>query len=176
MLNPRIEKMINDQITKELFSSTLYLSMAAWFSHTSLNGFSKWYYVQTQEERDHALIFYHYMQQTGGQTKFQVLDEPQWDFKDTLDIFEQTVAHEEFITASIYDIVKAATEENDYKTVQFLNWFIEEQVQEEDAANNNLNRFKTMGTDGKGLYLLDQEMGVRVYTKTPLLATMELKM
>ena len=175
MLNPRIEKMINDQITKELYSSTLYLSMASWFSSMSLDGFSKWYYVQTAEERDHALIFYQYMQQVGARTIFQELDKPTWEFKDTIDILEQTVKHEEFITASIYEIVKAANEEMDFKTVQFLNWFIDEQVQEENASNTNLNKFKTMGMDGKAIYLLDAEMGTRIYTKTPFLATMELK-
>ena len=173
MLNKRIEKMLNDQITKELYSSTLYLSMSSWFASMSLDGFAQWYYIQTAEERDHALIFYHFMKQTGARTIFQKLEEPTWDFKDIQDILEQTVKHEEFITSSIYDIVKAANEENDYKTVQFLNWFIEEQVQEENNANNNLNRFMTMGLDGKAVYLLDQELGVRVYTKTPLLATME---
>jgi ferritin len=174
MLNKRIEQMINDQITKELYSSTLYLSMAAWFSNASLDGFAKWYYVQTQEERDHALIFYQYLHQTNARAKLQALEAPAVDFKDTIDILEQTIKHEEFITASIYDIVKAAGEEMDYKTVQFLNWFIDEQVQEENNANKNLNKFITMGQDGKALYLLDQEMGLRVYTKTPLLATMEL--
>ncbi len=173
MLNPRIEQMINDQITKELFSSTLYLSMASWFSSMSLDGFSKWYYVQTAEERDHALIFYQYMQQTGGRTIFQELDKPAWEFKDTIDILEQTVEHEEFITDSIYQIIKAANEEMDFKTVQFLNWFIDEQVQEENNANTNLNKFKTMGQDGKALYLLDQAMGARIYTKTPYLVTLE---
>jgi ferritin len=173
MLNERIEKLINTQITKELYSSTLYLSMSAWFANMSLDGFAKWYYVQTQEERDHALIFYHYMKQTGTRTAFQQLDAPTFEFKDILDILEQTVKHEEFITASIYEIVKAAHEENDYKTVQFLNWFIEEQVQEENNANTNLNRFKTMGLDGKAVYLLDQELKARVYAKTPLLVTME---
>ena len=176
MLNQRIEKMLNDQITKELYSSTLYLSMASWFSSASLNGFSKWYYVQTAEERDHALIFYNYMQQVGARTIFQELDKPGFDFKDTLDVLEQTVKHEEFITDSIYQIVKAANEEMDFKTVQFLNWFIEEQVQEENAANTNLNKFKTMGQDGKAIYLLDAEMGTRIYTKTQLLVTMEAKL
>ena len=174
MLNKKIEKMINDQITKELYSSALYLSMAAWFSSMSLNGFAKWYYIQTQEERDHALIFYHYMKNTDTRTAFQQINEPTFDFKNTIDILEKTVKHEEFITASIYDIMQVANEEHDYKTVQFLNWFVDEQVQEENNANSNLNRFKTMGLDGKAIYLLDQEMGVRVYTKTPLLATMEL--
>jgi len=173
MLNEKIEKLINTQITKELYSSTLYLSMSAWFASMSLDGFAKWYYIQTQEERDHALIFYHYMKQIGGRTKFELLAEPTFEFKDIVDILEQTVKHEEFITASIYEIVKAATEENDYKTVQFLNWFIEEQVQEENNANTNLNRFKTMGLDGKAVYLLDQELKARVYTKTPLLVAME---
>ncbi len=175
MLNKRIEQMINEQITKELYSSTLYLSMAAWFSSMSLDGFSKWYYIQTQEERDHALIFYHYLLQTGGSVKLQALGEPGSDFKDTLDILQQTLKHEEYITNSIYEIVKAANEENDYKTIQFLNWFIEEQVQEENNANTNLNKFKTLGQDGKALYLLDAEYATRIYTKTPLLVTMELK-
>jgi ferritin len=115
------------------------------------------------------------MQQTGGRTIFQELAKPTWEFKDTIDILEQTVKHEEFITDSIYQIVKAANEEMDYKTVQFLNWFIDEQVQEENSANTNLNKFKTMGMDGKAIYLLDAEMGTRIYSKTPFLAAMELK-
>jgi len=175
MLNKRIEQMLNDQITKELFSSTLYLSMSSWFSSVNLDGFAKWYYVQTQEERDHALILYQYVLKAGGRPIFQELQKPDWDFADTMDVLSRTVKHEEFITSSIYEIVKAANEEADYKTVQFLNWFVDEQVQEEDSANKNLNRFKTMGSDGKALYLLDAEMGTRIYTKTALLTTLEAK-
>ena len=167
--------MINDQITKELYSSTLYLSMSAWFSAQNLDGFAQWYYVQTAEERDHALILYQYLLKTGGDPVLQALEKPDRDFADIADVLARTVKHEEFITSSIYEIVKAANEEMDYKTVQFLNWFVDEQVQEEDTANKNLNRFKTMGSEGKGLFMLDSQMGARVYTKTALLTTMETK-
>ncbi len=175
MLNKKVEEALNNQITKELFSSQLYLSMSAWFSNKSLDGFAKWYYVQKEEERDHALIIYNYIIKAGGTVSLNALDIPTVDFDDVEDVLAKTLEHERFITHSIYEIIELAQNEKDFKTVQFLQWFVEEQVQEEDNASRNLSRYKVMGMDGKALYLLDAEMATRIYTKTPLLVTMEAK-
>ena len=173
MLNERIESLLNKQITNEFFSSQIYLSMSAWFSEKALDGFAKWYYIQTSEERDHALIIYNYILKAGGNVYLQALDQPRQSWDDVKAVLVNTLEHERFITKCIYDIVEAAQEEKDFKTAQFFQWFVDEQVQEEDNSSRNLTRFNTMGFDGKALYMLDAEMGTRIYTKTPLLVTLE---
>ena len=176
MLSKNIELALNNQITKELFSSQLYLSMSAWFSKKSLDGFAKWYYIQKEEERDHALIIYNYILKAGGEVTLSALDIPSVDFDNAEDVLAKTLEHERFITSSIYEVLQLAQNEKDFKTVQFLQWFVDEQVQEEDNSSRNLARYMTMGQDGKALYLLDTEMGARTYAKTPLLVAMEAKL
>lgn len=173
MLNPKIEKLLNEQIVKEVYSAHLYLSMSAWLSDKNLDGYAKWFYVQYSEELDHALIIFNYVINAGGKAQIGAIEAPQSDFKDVREILAASLEHEEYVTQSIYDIVKEATDEKDYKTVQFLDWFIEEQVEEEDEASNNLGRFDIMGGDCNGLYSLDRDMGTRTYTKTARLAELE---
>ncbi|HBR01216.1 MAG TPA: ferritin [Ruminiclostridium sp.] len=173
MLKKNVETLLNQQITKELYSAQLYLSMSAWFSSKDLDGFAKWYYVQSLEERAHAMIIYHYIIKAGGTVKLEEIEAPGNDWSGVLGILEETVKHEEYVTSLIYDIIETASREKDLKVVQFFQWFVDEQVEEEDNANKNKGRFETMGMDGKALYLLDQELGARVYTAPPLLTTLE---
>lgn len=173
MLKEKVESLLNKQITYELYSSQLYLSMSAWFSSKSLDGFAKWYYVQAQEERAHAMIIYHYILKAGGRVKLESIDTPPNEWAGVLEVLDETVKHEEFVTSLIYNIIDTAQQEKDLKVVQFFQWFVDEQVEEEDNANKNKGRFETMGMDGKALYLLDQELGTRVYTAPPLLTTLE---
>ena len=163
MLQPEIEKLLNEQIVAELYSSNLYLNMAAWFSERSLTGYAHWYYTQYQEEVDHAMIFFGYLAQAGGKPVIGAIDEPDSEWPDVKAVLAKGLAHEQYVTSLIYKIVDAATEAKDYKTVEFLKWFVNEQVEEEDNAATNLKRFDLMGSDGKGLYMLDQELAARIY-------------
>ncbi len=173
MLKEKTENLLNKQITYEMYSSQLYWSMSAWFTSKNLDGFAKWYYVQAQEEKAHATILYHYILKAGGTVKLESIDGPPTEWESVLDVLKETVKHEELVTSLIYNIIEAAQEERDLKVVQFLQWFVDEQVEEEDNANKNKGRYETMGMDGKALYLLDQELGTRVYTAPQLLTTLE---
>lgn len=170
MLKPRVEEMLNAQVNKELYSAYLYLSMSAYLASQSLNGYAHWFYIQAQEERDHAMIIFSYIIKAGGRAKLTSLEGPKTEFSGLEEVLVDTLHHEEYITSSIYDIVEAAHAEKDLKTVQMLSWFVDEQVEEENNANENLGRYKLMGTEGKGLFNLDSVMGSRVYTPAPQLA------
>lgn len=170
MLTKNIESMLNDQIRKEFFSSYLYLSMSAYFSSITLNGYAHWYRVQAQEERDHAVILYDYIIKANGRVTLAAIEKPATEFDSVEDVLRRTIEHEASVTESIYNIVDNATRERDFKTVQILNWFVNEQVEEESNAADNLGKYKLMGTDGKGLYLLDQEMNARIYAPPAILA------
>jgi ferritin len=173
MLKEKVESLLNQQIAHEFYSSHLYLSMSAWFSSKSLDGFAKWYYVQAQEERAHALIIYHYIIKAGGRVKLDEMKAPPNEWPSVLEVLGETVKHEEFVTSLIYNIVDTAQQEKDFKVVQFFQWFVDEQVEEEDNANKIKGKFETMGMDGKALYLMDQELSARVYTAPPLLTQFE---
>lgn len=168
-----VEKLLNEQIVAEIYSANLYLSMSAWLRDKNLDGYAHWYYVQYKEEMDHALIFYNFMLNAGGQVKLGAVDAPASEFDSLEAILKQTLAHEESVTALIYAIVEAASEARDFKTVQFLDWFVKEQVEEEDNASTNIGRYQTFGGDSMGLHTLDQEMTARVYTQTAQLALVE---
>lgn len=173
MISDKMEKLLNDQIQKELYSSYLYLSFEAYFTSRNLNGFAHWFRMQAMEERDHALIFYNYINQVGGRVKLQAISAPEWDFNSIEEVLSKQLEHERFVTESIYNIVDQAVEERDHKTNSFLKWFIDEQVEEEDTAEHNLGKFRLVGeNDGKGILMLDAEMATRVYTvPAPLAAT-----
>jgi ferritin len=173
MFKPEVERLLNKQVVAEMYSANLYLSMSAWFRDRDFDGYANWFYVQYKEEMDHALIFYNFILNAGGTVKLGAIDEPPADFDGVRDILEQSLAHEQLVTALIYDINEAALSEKDYKTVQFLDWFVKEQVEEEDNASTNLGRFDLFGADPKGLYSLDEEMSARSYTQTPQLALYE---
>lgn len=173
MLKEKVEMLLNQQVTHELYSAQLYLSMSAWFSSKSLDGFAKWYYVQALEERAHAMIMYHYIIKAGGRVRLEEIKAPQIEWGDVLEVLTETLKHEEYVTSLIYNIIDVAQQEKDLKVVQFFQWFVDEQVEEEDNASKNKGRFETMGMDGKALYLLDQELGTRVYAAPPLLTNFE---
>jgi ferritin len=173
MFDAKVEKLLNEQVVAEIYSANLYISMSAWFRDKSLDGYAHWFYVQYKEETDHALIFYNFILNAGGQVKLGVINAPPSEFEGIRDILAQSLKHEELVTSLIYNINEAALQVRDYKTVQFLDWFIKEQVEEEDNATTNINRFDLFGADPKGLHSLDEEAGVRNYTQTPQLALYE---
>jgi ferritin len=156
MISEKIEKLINNQIQKEFYSAYLYLSFEAYFSSRSLNGFAHWFRVQAMEERDHAIIFFNYLNQVGGRLKLQPLEAPEWDFKSIEEVILKQLEHERLVTASIYNIADHAIEERDHKTNSFLKWFIDEQAEEEASAEQNLDKIRLVGEkDGQGILLME---------------------
>lgn len=170
MLSKRMEEMLNDQINYEFFSSYLYLSMSAYLSDLNMNGYAHWFHVQAQEEKDHAMILYNYVVSAGGRVILSAIDAPKTDFDGIREVLEETLDHEREITNRIYNIVEEANKERDYKTVKALEWFINEQVEEEENAVDNIAKYNMLAEDPKGLYMLDKEMLTRAYVPSPILA------
>ncbi len=170
MISEKMEKLLNEQIQKEFYSAYLYLSMEAYLTSLNLAGFAHYFRVQTQEERDHAMVFFNYVNHVGGNVRLGVIDAPKFDFASPEEVFALALEHEKFVTASIYNIVNLALEERDHKTTAFLQWFVTEQAEEEANMDNNLRKVKLVGNDGRGILMLDQEFAQRTYTQAPQLA------
>lgn len=170
MISDKLQQKLNDQIRKEFYSAYLYLSIEAYFTALNLNGFAHWFRVQAQEERDHAILIFDYVNRVGGRVMLQQVDSPKIEFASIEEALKDTLAHEQLVTKSIYDIMDAAQEERDHKTIAFLQWFVTEQVEEEENADNNIKRFQLVEGDGKGIMMLDTEMAARVYSPPSQLA------
>ena len=170
MLSKKIETAINDQINAEFWSAHLYLSMSAWFTGKNLPGFSNWMYVQYKEEDTHALKFFRYVNERGGQVKLQPIAAIPTEWKTATDVFKQTLEHERVVTSRIYKIMELALEEKDYATVNFLQWYVNEQVEEEATAEDYLNKLKMIEKDPTGMYNLDKELGARTFVDSTLQA------
>ena len=167
-MNEKIAALLNQQINKELYSAYLYLDMANFYDEMDLDGYANYYMIQAQEERDHALLFLKYMQNNGLKVILEAIDKPDKEFKTVLDPLEIAAEHESYVTDLINNIYSECQEAKDYRTMKFLDWFIDEQMEEEDNADSMVNRYKLFGTDAKGLYLLDQEYAGRVYSAPSL--------
>ncbi|EHQ35817.1 ferritin [Methanoplanus limicola] len=165
-MNPKIEKELNEQIMWELYSSYMYLSMSSWYESIGLKGFANWESVQAQEELEHAMKFYSYMISRGGRVKLQAIKEPPTEWASPLDAFEASLEHEKFVTSRINLLVELAIEERDHPTNNMLQWYVDEQVEEEANAEEILNQLRLMGSQGNSslLYMLDKELATRVYT------------
>ncbi len=168
MLDEKVGALLNVQINKELYSAYLYMSFANYFELKGLSGFSHWYDVQTQEERDHALLFRQYLLNNNWPITLESIDMPENTFPDTMTPLKAGLAHEEYVTSLIDTIYDAAAAAKDYRTMQFLDWFIKEQGEEEENARNLIDKMTLFGTDPKGLYLLDQEYATRLYAPPSL--------
>ncbi len=168
MLNQEVTKLLNEQITKELFSAYLYMDMANYYSDQSLNGFENWFFVQMQEERDHALLFRQYLLNNGEVVKLAAIDAPDKTYDSFRDPLILALEHEQFVTASINNIYEAAYNVKDFRTMQFLDWFIKEQGEEEKNADDNIKKYDLFAGDPKGLYMLDNELKGRVYAAPSL--------
>jgi ferritin len=155
---------LNKQINKEIYSAYLYMSMSAYSQYTGLKGFANWFMVQYNEEMEHAMKIYTYVNDQGEQVKLMAIDEPPVEFDSPLDMFEKTLDHEKFITKSINELVDIAIAEKDHATVIFLQWFVTEQIEEEGNDNDIINQLKLVGDNGNGLIMLDRELGSRVFT------------
>ncbi len=164
MLTNKMEKAINGQINAELYSSYLYLAMAAWFQERDLPGFANWMRIQVQEEQFHAMKMFDHVLERGGRTDLGAIDAPPSDWKAPLDVFKATLEHEQKVTGLINDLVYLARDERDNATEIFLQWFVKEQVEEEDTAGGILGQLKLVEGSPQALFLLDRELGQRVFT------------
>ena len=164
MLNQRMEDALNEQHNAELYSGYLYLAMSAWFQSINLSGFAAWMRVQAQEELVHAMKFYDYINERGGRVTLKTIDGPPSEWDSPLAAFEGAYAHEQKVTGMINGLVDLAREEHDHATEIFLQWFVTEQVEEEDSANEVVQKIKLMGEASGGLFMLDRELGQRTFT------------
>lgn len=168
MLDKNVIQLLNDQVNKEFFSAYLYLDFANFYEAKGLEGFANWYKIQAQEERDHAMLFYQYLHNNNQQVALEAIGKPDVNMESLMDPLKAALAHEEYVTDSIHKIYAAAQQVNDFRTTQFLDWFVKEQGEEETNANNLITKMEMFGSDPKGLYMLDNELKARVYAAPSL--------
>lgn len=164
MLNKRIEEELNKQVNAELYSSYLYLSMSAYFESKDLKGFASWMIAQAQEEVHHGMKMYNYINERGGRVTLDTIKAPIVEWDSPLAAFENAYAHEQLVTSLINGLVDTAIEEKDHATKNFLDWFVDEQVEEEASASEVVVQLRMVGDNGYGLLMMDREMGTRVFT------------
>ena len=168
MANEKVIALIQEQVTKEHFSAYLYLDLSNYYKNENLNGFGNYFHVQAQEEFAHAELFMQYLINNGVAVKLGAIDSPNGSYKNFEEPLKLALQHEKYITASINNIYGVALEVKDFRTTQFLDWFIKEQAEEEASADEILGRFKLFGADGKGLYAIDTELQARTFAPPSL--------
>ncbi|MDD6154138.1 MAG: ferritin [Eubacteriales bacterium] len=168
MLEPEISKLLNNQVNKELYSAYLYMDFSNYYYEEGLDGFGNWYAVQYQEERDHALLFNQYLLNNGEHVTLEAIDKPDKEIGGLKDPLLFGLEHERYVTSLINNIYAAAKDANDFRTMQFLDWFVKEQGEEEKNAEDMVKKFELFGSDAKGLYMLDNELKSRVYSAPSL--------
>ena len=164
MLSNEMEAAINKQINAEFWSAYLYLSMSAHFAHEGLPGFANWFRVQFQEEQDHAMKFMNYLIAKGNKVELTPIEKVDTSWESLLKAFQDTLDHERVVTSLINNLVSIARSENDYATENMLQWFVNEQVEEEETAQGMIDSLKLIGSNGFGIYTMDKELGQRSYT------------
>jgi ferritin len=164
MISKKMEKALNEQVNAELFSAYLYLSMEAYFKSLNLTGFANWMRVQTQEEMMHAMKIYDFIDERGGRIILKAIDGPDTKWDSPLAVFEAVYKHEQKVTGLINNLVNLAIEEKDHATNTFLQWFVNEQVEEESSADHIVQQLKLMESAPGGMFMLDRELGKRVFT------------
>lgn len=164
MLSEKMEEKLNEQINAELYSSYFYMAMSAYFEHKGLGGFAQWMKAQAQEEQFHAEKFYNYVIERGGRVILRSIDAPPTDWDSPLAVFEDTLAHERSVTQRINDLVNQAVEEKDHATHNCLQWFVNEQVEEEDSVQRVIDELKMVGGAGGGMFMINRELGQRTFT------------
>ncbi len=164
MLSEKLFTALNEQITHELYAAHLYTAMAAYCESIDLKGSANFFLMQAEEERFHAMKFFNYINDRDGIVVLEALENPHKQYKSVLEAFEAALAHEKIVTSKIYDIMDIATDEREYATVSFLNWFVDEQVEEEASFATLIQKFKIAQKDESMLHMLDIELGTRVFT------------
>ncbi|MBQ9991252.1 MAG: ferritin [Lachnospiraceae bacterium] len=168
MLDKKVVELLNQQVNKEFYSAYLYLDFSNFYYDHGLDGFGNWFKIQAQEERDHAMLFIQYLQNNGEAVELEAIEKPEVDKSNAKTILAETLKHEQYVTSLIHDIYDAAQSVKDYRTTQFLDWFVKEQGEEENTADNLLKRYELFGDDPKSLYMLDNELGTRTYSAPSL--------
>lgn len=163
MIKKEVLDAINEQINAETYSAYMYLSMAAYFEEMGLSGFSNWMKVQYQEESAHALKFFNYITERSGKVVLKAVAQVPVDFNGIVDVFEQTLKHENNVTEKINNLMNIAVSANDHATQSFLKWFIDEQVEEEANVERILATLKLINGEGNGVFMMDREMSQRVF-------------
>jgi ferritin len=161
MLSPNMQDALAAQVNQEFFSSYLYLSMSVFFERLSLPGFAKWMRIQSSEEQSHGMKMLDHVLDRGGAVSLQAIERPDADFKSVQDVFERAVAHEKKVTANINNLYAQAMKENDFASMEMLQWFVKEQVEEEKNATLILEQLKMVGDKGSSLVMLDHRVGKR---------------
>ena len=168
MVNAKVHELLNAQINKEFYSAYLYLDFSNYFKEKGLDGFANWYKVQAQEERDHAMLFFTYLQNEDMPVTLEAIAKPDKVLDSHMTVLKAGLEHERYVTSLINNIYAAAYDDKDFRTMQFLDWFVKEQGEEETNANDLITKMELFGSDPRGLYLLNQELAARVYTAPSL--------
>ena len=163
MIKNKVQDALNYQLNREMYSAYLYLSMSAYFQSISLKGFANWMYIQAQEEMVHAMKFYNFVIQRGGRVILTDIEAPQKEWDSPLDAFENVYQHEQKVTGLIHDLVNLAIAEKDHATNNFLQWFVDEQVEEEESSSEVTEKLKLIGDGTAGMFMLDNDLGQRVF-------------
>ena len=161
MLNEKVASLLNEQINKEFYSAYLYLEFSAYFEDEGLDGFANWYKVQAQEERDHAMLMFQYLQNNSHRPVLEGIARPTAAPNGRLEVLKAGLAHEQYVTNLIHTIYDAAYGVKDFRTMQFLDWFVKEQGEEEKTAEDMIKKMELYGDDAKGLYMLNSELAGR---------------
>lgn len=166
MLKEKMLNALNEQINAEQYSSLLYLSMSAWFQDKGLPGFANWMYVQYQEELTHANKFFNYVNERGGKVELKAIEQMPTEWSGIIEVYEATLQHEQHVTTLIDGLVDVALEQKDHATQSFLQWFVDEQVEEEANVKEILDTLKLINGQGNGIFMLDREMRSRKFVDT----------
>lgn len=163
MLSERLQSELNEQIKHELFSAYYYLAMAAYLDNEGLEGFANFFKVQAEEEKFHAMKIYNFINEKGGRVLFQAIEQPENQFESIIDTFKKSLEHEQFVTKRIYYLMELAIEEKEHATISFLNWFVDEQVEEENLMETHIQKLARLGEEGPGIIMLDNELAQRTF-------------
>ncbi len=164
MLSQKLLDELNQQLKHEMSSANYYLAMAAHCASEDLDGFANFFLVQAEEERFHAMKFYNFINDLGGRVMVFGFEDPKNDFTSLEDVFKSALGHEQFVTKKIHSLLDIANEEKHYPTISFLQWFVDEQVEEESSMSQLLSKVKRLGEDNPGIFLLDEELAKRSFT------------
>lgn len=167
-MNEKVAALLNTQINKELYSAYLYLDIANFYDKKGLDGFANWYEIQAKEEQDHAMLMYRYLHNNDVDVTLEAIAKPDKNFETLMDPLKAGLEHEKYVTSLINAIYAAAQEVNDFRTTQFLDWFIKEQGEEEKNSMDQITKMELFGEDARSLYMLNSELAARVYTAPSL--------
>ena len=168
MLSQKVKDLLVYQVNQEFYSAYLYLDFHDFYKDAGLDGYANWYLIQAQEERDHAMLFYKYLQNNNEKVTLEAIAKPDKSLDSDMTVLKAGLEHEEYVTSLINDIYVAAYDVKDFRTMQFLDWFVKEQGEEETNANDLISKMELFGSDPKGLYMLNSELGARVYSAPSL--------